>query len=309
MNKRIFPGLALGAAALLALTACGGGKSGGNPLQQGGGASAGGGTVTVGSANFPEAVLLGEIYAQALEAKGIKVTRKLNIGSRELLVPQVQSGAITVEPDFNGNLLGYLDKAATATSTDDVNAALKAKLPASLEILDSAKAEDKDSVNVTQQTAAKYHLTSIADLASAAGTLTIGGPPEFKTRQQGIVGLKAVYGLTFKQFTSLDTGGPITVAALKQGSVQAADLFTTDPSIAANHFVTLTDPKNLFSSQNVTPLAYKAGLSAAGTAALNAVSAKLDTPTLAALDKKVITDKDDAADVAKDWLASAGLNK
>lgn len=304
--KRIVYGVAAGVAALVTLTACGSG-SGGNPLQ--GNKQASQGTITVGSANFPEAVLLGEIYAQALEAKGLKVTRKLNIGSRELIYPQVSNGGLTVVPEYNGNLLGYLDKSANATTTDSVNAALKAKLPSSLEILDSAQAQDKDSVNVTKATADRYHLSSLTDLTPVAGQLTIGGPPEFKTRQQGILGLQSVYGLNFKQFTSLDTGGPITVAALKQGSVQAADLFTTDPSIAANGFVSLADPKSLFSSQNVTPLVNKAGVNDTAVAALNAVSAKLDTATLATLDKKVISDKADADQVAKDWLASVGLNK
>ena len=105
----------------------------------------------------------------------------------------------------------------------------------------------------------------------------IGGPPEFKTRADGIVGLKKIYGLTFKQFQPLDEAGPVTVAALKSGKVQAADLFTTDPSIILNKFVVLQDPKNLFAAQNVTPLVCKKGATPTTVAALNAVSAKLTT--------------------------------
>jgi osmoprotectant transport system substrate-binding protein len=158
---RIVRGAVLGVVAALALAACGGGgggKGGGNPLDQ---KSGGAGSVVVGSANFPESQLLGELYAQALEAKGVKVTRKFNIGSREVYYDQVKSGAITVMPEYNGALLTTsVDKTSTAVTTADVNAGLKAKLPPTLEILDSSKAEDKDSVTVNSQTAQKYNLKS-----------------------------------------------------------------------------------------------------------------------------------------------------
>jgi osmoprotectant transport system substrate-binding protein len=300
---RIMSALA-GAAALVALSACGGGSNS-NPLNSG--ASNAGSTVTIGSANFQENVLLGEIYAQALEAKGVKVKRQFNIGAREIIYGQIKSGSLTVLPEYNGALLAYLDKTATATSTADVNTALKSKLPAELELLDSAAAEDKDSVTVTKDTATTYNLTSLTDLAAVSKKLVLGGPPEFKTRVQGVVGLKSTYGVEFKEFKSLDTAGPITVAALKKGDVQAANLFTTDPSIPSNNFVVLQDPKSLFSSQNVTPLVNKAGVSDTVRSALNAVSTKLDTTTLAELDKKVISDKQDQETVAKDWLKAQGL--
>ena len=166
---RIVRGAALGVVVALALSACGGSdkKGGGNPLDQK--TAGGGGSVVVGSANFPESQLLGEVYAQALEAKGVKVTRKFNIGSREVYYDQVKSGAITVMPEYNGALLTTsVDKTSTAVTTADVNAALKAKLPPALAILDSSQAEDKDSVTVNPQTATKYNLKSIADLKSAA---------------------------------------------------------------------------------------------------------------------------------------------
>jgi osmoprotectant transport system substrate-binding protein len=290
--------------ALVALAGCGGSKND-NPLNNSGGA--GGGQVVVGSANFPENVLLGEIYAQALEAKGVKVERKFNIGAREVIYDQIKSGGLTVLPEYNGALLAYLDKNAKATSTDEVNSALKSTLPSGLEILDSSAAEDKDSVTVTKETAQKYSLKSIPDLAPVAKDLILGGPPEFKTRVQGVVGLKDTYGVVFKEFKSLDTAGPITVAALKKGDIQAANLFTTDPAVPANGFVVLDDPKSLFSAQNVTPLVNTKGVNDTARQALNAVSAKLDTTTLAELDKKVITDKQDADAVAKQWLQQVGL--
>jgi osmoprotectant transport system substrate-binding protein len=293
-----------GAAALVALSACGGGSKS-NPLT---GASGNSSTVTIGSANFQENVLLGEIYAQALEAKGVKVTRQFNIGAREIIYDQIKSGNLSILPEYNGALLAYLDKTATATGTSDVNAALAAKLPPTLQLLDSAPAEDKDSVVVTSATASKYNLKTLADLAPVAKNLVLGGPPEFKTRTQGVVGLASTYGVNFKEFKSLDTAGPITVAALKKGDVQAANLFTTDPAVPENGFVVLTDPKNLFSSQNVTPLVNKSKINDTVTGALNALSAKLDTTTLAELDKKVISDKQDVETVAKDWLKAQGLS-
>jgi osmoprotectant transport system substrate-binding protein len=308
---RIVRGAALGAVLALAISACGGSgdKGGGNPLDQktdGGGA----GSVTVGSANFPESQLLGELYAQALEAKKIKVTRKFNIGSREVYYGQVKSGAITVMPEYNGALLTTsVDPKSTAVTTDEVNAALKAKLPSTLAMLNSSQAEDKDSVTVNPQTAQKYNLKSIADLKPVAGRLTIGGPSEFKTRQQGLVGLQSKYGLKFKKFQPFDANAQTTlVKLLKNDKIQAADLFTTDPTISANKFVVLQDPQNVFSAQNVTPLIYKSGVNAAAQAALNAVSAKLTTQDLLAMMTRVVGDKDDPETVAKDWLSKAGLS-
>jgi osmoprotectant transport system substrate-binding protein len=292
------------ALALLALTACGGDDdSGDDPLS----GSSESGTVTVGSANFPENVLLAEIYAQALEAKDVKVKRQLNIGAREVIYKQLESGALSVLPEYNGALLSYLDKTATATATADVDAALKTKLPSGLEILEPAKAEDKDSVVVTKATADKYSLKSLADLKSVAKDLVVGGPPEFKTRVQGLVGLKDKYGVEFKEFKSLDVAGPITVSALKKGDVQAANLFTTDPAVTANDFVVLDDPQVLFGAQNVVPLVNTKAVDAKSKEALNAVSAKLDTPTLADLLNQVVTDKKDPETVAKDWLSKQGL--
>lgn len=293
---RVIRGAAVALLALVLLPACGGGSSSGSSK-----------TITVGSANFPENVLLAEMYAQALEAKKVKVNRKFNIGARELIYKQISSGGLSVLPEYNGALLAYLDKNDSSTSTDQVNAALKAKLPSQLEILDSAKAEDKDSLNVTKATADKYSLKSIDDLKSSASSLVLGGPPEFKTRRQGLVGLKDLYGLDFKEFRSLDTAGPVTVAALEKGDIQVANLFTTDPAIAVNNFVVLDDPKNLFSSQNVTPLVYKSAVNDTARNALNALSAKLDTPTLTQLMRKVAVDKQDPEKVATDWLKSAGL--
>ncbi|WP_155059338.1 ABC transporter substrate-binding protein [Streptomyces blattellae] len=279
-----------------------------NPLAED---QADGDTVVVGSNNFAESILLADIYGEALKAKGIKVEYKPNIGSRETTYGMLKNGSITVLPEYNGSLLAYLDPEAEQTSVEAVGSAVESKLDSKLTLLEPSPAEDKDSVTVNAETAEKYDLTAsstLADLKDVAPEMVIGGSPEFQTRQQGLVGLKDVYGLEFKSFKALDAGGPLTTAALKDNTVQAADIFTTDPNITKEKFVVLQDPENLFGFANVTPLAYKSGLSQEGIDALNAVSAKLDTKTLLDLDSQVQLDNKDPLDVAKSWLKTAGLN-
>ncbi|MFJ8193216.1 ABC transporter substrate-binding protein [Streptomyces sp. NPDC096094] len=278
-----------------------------NPLA---GEKAEAGTVVVGSNNFAESTLLADIYGEALKAKGLKVTYKHNIGSRETTYGLMKNGSVTVLPEYNGALLAYLDSAAEQKSTEAVNTAAKAKLDKELTLLESSPAENKDSVSVNAETAKKHGLTAestLADLKDIAPDLVIGGSPEFQTRQQGLKGLESVYGLKFKSFKALDAGGPLTQSALTKNTVQAADIFTTDPTIIKEKFVVLKDPENLFGYANVTPLVHKESLSQEGVDTLNAVSAKLDTKTLLDLDAQVQLDKKDPLDVAKEWLESAGL--
>jgi osmoprotectant transport system substrate-binding protein len=280
-------------------------SSGSNPLS-GGSAS---GSVVVGSANFPESELLAEVYAIALQDKGVKATTKLNIGDREVYYPQVVKGAITIFPEYNGALLsGEVDPTSTAKTTAAVDAALTAKLPASLEILNPAPAQDSDALTVTAATAAKYHLKSIADLKPYASTWVLGAPSEFTTRPDGIPGLKANYGLTFKSFDPLDESGPLTLAALTGGKVQVADVFTTTPQIITDHLVSLSDPKANFAAQNVIPLVYKADATSTITSTLNQISAALTTSALLQMDNAVITDKQDYSTVATAFLKTIGIS-
>jgi osmoprotectant transport system substrate-binding protein len=295
------------AAALMATSACG--NSGDDPLATSSTSSSGGGagTIKVGSADFPESALLAEIYAGALEAKGIKVTKNLNIGAREAYIPALQDGSIDLIPEYTGVLRDYFKKGQTGTDSEAVYTELKASVPATLTVLDKSAAEDKDALVMKKSKADQLGVKSIADLAGKAGQLTVGGPPEWKTRDTGIPGFKKIYGLEFKQFRPLDAGGPLTLAALKNGQIDAGDLFTTDPSIAANDLVALEDPKNMYAAQNVVPLITKSKSNPAIEGALNAVSAKLDTATLAALLKEVVVDKKDADAVAKEFLTKNGL--
>ncbi|MCD7437223.1 ABC transporter substrate-binding protein [Streptomyces lincolnensis] len=306
-NHPVVAAVALAAAAAL-LAGCGSSDDTSDPLA---GDKAEGGTVVVGGNNFPESTLLADIYGEALKAKGIKVEYKLNIGSRETTYGLLKNGSVTVLPEYNGSLLSYLDPKAEQASVAAVNAAAKAKLDSKLTLLESAPAEDKDSVSINAETAKKYSLTAestLDDLKDIAPEMVIGGSPEFQTRHQGLLGLKSEYGLEFKSFKALDAGGPLTQAALAKNTVQAADIFTTDPTISKENFVVLKDPKNLFGFANVTPLVYKSGLSKEGVAALNAVSAKLDTKTLLDMDVQVQLENKDPLDVAKAWLKTNGLD-
>ena len=305
--------LAGAVAVSLALSACG---SSSDPLASSSSASsaaassgasesgAATGTITIGSANFPENATLANIYAEALKAKGIDVATNLNIGERAVYIKALQDGSIDLVPEYSGVLLQHFDKTATAVSSEDVFTALQAATPAGLKVLAQSEAQNKDSIAVTKATAETNNLKSIADLTPVASTFVLGGPPEFATRPTGIPGLKEKYGLTFKEFKPLDVGGPLTVAALTSDQIQAGNLFTTDPAIAANEFVVLEDPNNLFAAQNVLPLINADKASPEVTEVLDAVSAKLTTDTLIELNTKVQVDKEDSAQVAQEWVSA-----
>lgn len=305
-SKKLLGLAALTATGALVLTACG---SGGDPMSTSAtaGASSAADTITVGSANFTESQLLATIYAEALKAKGVKVKTRLNIGSRETYIPALKDGSIDLLPEYTGALLQYFDPKTKASSPAEVSAALTKALPSGISALKQSTAEDKDVLAVTQKTATAHDLTTISDLAPVAGTMALGAPPEWKTRVNGVVGLKNVYGLSFKKFVSLDAGGPLTLAAITNNQVQVGDLTSTDPAIAKNKLVTLKDDKNLFLAENILPVINKDKVTPTVTSTLNAVSAALTTEGLMELNGKVAK-LDDMSDVAKAWLTSAGLS-
>ena len=295
MKTRLTTALAVGALGLT-LAACGGDPTEGDKSASD--------TITIGSAAFPENEIIAEIYAQALEDKGIKVKKKLNIGAREAYIPALKNGEIDLLPEYTGNLLTYLDKSATATSAEDVEAALGDALPENLTILDAAPAEDKDSLNVTADFSKKEGVKSIADLKKVKG-LKLAANPEFKERSYGIPGLEKVYGITGVKFTAIsDSGGPATLKALLDGKVDVADIYSTTPSIIANKLVTLEDPKSLIAAQNVVPLINEKKASAKVEEVLNAVSKALTTEELLELNEKNQgEDKTAPAALAKEWVA------
>jgi osmoprotectant transport system substrate-binding protein len=297
---------AVAAISALALTACGGG--GGNPLSSGStGSAAPADTIKIGSANFVESQIVAAIYAQALQAKGVKVETTPPIGSRETYYPALQDGSIDLIPEYTGTLLQYIKKDATETEPDAVYTALQAALPQTLTVLQKSAAEDRDAVVVTRATATQYNLRTMDDLAPVCGQLAFGGPPEFQTRPDGIPGIQKSYNCTFKEYRSLDTG-TLTATGLKDGTVQAADIFSTDSSIALNDFVVLDDPKSNFAAQNVVPLITKAKATPQVTEVLDAISAKLTTQGLTDLNAEAASDtKPSAETVAKSWLTANGL--
>ncbi|MDO9380171.1 MAG: ABC transporter substrate-binding protein [Nocardioidaceae bacterium] len=298
----------LGAALAVGLTlsACGGGGDD-DAFSSGGGDDD---TVTLGSANFPESELLMEIYAGALEAQGIRTRTQPNIGSREIYLKALEDGSIDLIPEYNGALLAALQTEVPEdlTSTEAVDAALQKVLPEGTETLTPSAAEDKDSLTVTAATAQEYDLSTISDLVPVAPELVVGAGPEFGERFQGIEGLKSVYGIEFKQFRPLDVGGPLTVSALKDGSIDVGNIFTTDSSITTEDFTVLEDDKNLYSSQNVLPLIRSSKASDEVTETLDAVSAALTTENLTAALARVQVDKDAPATVAEQFLADQDLD-
>ena len=304
MNKRtILSALAVSSA--LALSGCGGG---GDPLSSGGdNTGSSGSQIIVGSADFTESQLIGSIYSQALQAAGVDVKEQFNIGSREVYIAALKDGSIDLIPEYSGALLKYLDEKSTASTTEAVQAELATKLPAGISMLTSSPAEDKDVLAVTQATADKYKLKTFSDLKPYAGELVLGGPPEWKTRVNGVIGLRDVYGLNFKDFVTLDAGGTLTMTALTNGQIQVGDLFSTDPGLVSNHLVALEDDKSLFAAENVVPVIKTAKQTDTIKKTLDAVSAKLTTQDLISMNAEAATGTN-LADIAKKWLDNAGIS-
>ncbi len=297
-------------AALLVLVTAACGSS--NPL--GGGEISGDlKSIIVGSADFPESKIIAEIWAQSLEANGFTVRRQFGIGSRETYIPAVRDHSIDLIPEYTGNLLQYFDKTTKVTTPDAVLLALFRVLPGDLSILNPSPAEDKDTVAVSSDTAKKWNLKSIADLAAHSPEVKFGAPSEFLNRAEGIPGLKAKYGLDVapNNFIAIsDGGGPATVKALVDGTVTAADIFSTSPAIKKNNLVVLEDPKNNFLAANVIPLLSSQKKSDEIKKVLDAVSAKLTTDDLIELNTATEGNSGvDPDEAARKWVQDNGFDK
>ncbi|MET4542141.1 MULTISPECIES: ABC transporter substrate-binding protein [Micrococcaceae] len=302
--KKYLTGFTLAAVAAITLSACGGG----DPMSSSNTAAAGasGDSIIVGSADFPESQLIAKIYAEALKAKGVEVTEKPSIGSREVTIPALKDGSIDLMPEYGGALLQYLDSATKAVSSEDVAKELTTKIPAGLAVLTASEAEDKDVLTVKKEIADQYKLKTIEDLQPVAKELVLGGPPEWKTRLNGVAGLKSVYNLEFKEFSALDAGGPLTLNALLSGQVQVADLFSTDPALAENNLVALEDNKNLFLSENIVPVINEKKSTDTIKETLDKVSAALTTEDLIKMNGRVAK-FEDIGEIAKEWLKTKNL--
>ena len=302
--KRTMITMAAVAASALALAACGSAESvGGNTST--GGSENGSTTLIVGSQDYYSNEIIAEAYAQALEGAGFTVDRQLRTGQREVYMPEIEAGAIDVFPEYTGNLLQYLDADATARSTDEVYAALQTALPSGLRALEQAPATDQDSYVVTADFAAAHSLASIGDLASA-GTLTLGGNSELQTRPYGPTGLSQTYGVTVGFTPIEDSGGPLTVKALKDGDIQLANIYSSDPALADGTLKVLDDPKGLFLASHVVPLA-SSRVSDQAAAVINRVSAAMDAQDLVEMNRASTVDQKSASQIAREWLISEGL--
>jgi osmoprotectant transport system substrate-binding protein len=294
--------LAVVAVSLLAVAGCGGQEA----LQEGGGGGSSG--FVVGSANFPEQLILGNMYADVVEDQGVKVERRLNLGTRDVVFPSLESGELTLVPEYNGALLAYLSKGESdVTSPEETTEELKAELPKGLIALQASEAQDKDALVVTPETAKKYDLKTTSDLAPVADKLIVGGPPEMPDRPDGLPGLKRVYGIEFEEFKPLDAGGPLTTEALANGDIDVGRFFTSQGLIDARGWVVLEDDKELSPAQNIIPIIRKQDSSGKIEDALNRLSATLTTEDLKKLNRRVEVDKEDPEVVAKDYLKQKGL--
>lgn len=293
---KITAALAVGA---LALTGCGGDPLDTEESTSGGTGDAG--SIIVGSADFPESQIIAKIYALALAEIGMNVEERPGIGSREVYMVALQDGSIDLVPEYTGALLRYLDTDSTETEFDEVMSALDESLPEGIVYLDPSDAQDSNALAVTAETAEEYGLETFSDVTEHAADWKIGGPPEWKERQNGIVGLRDVYGMEFGEFVTLDAGGPLSVSALQNGQVEVANIFTTSPVLAEGEIVALEDDKSLFAVEHVLPVAQESKLTDEAREVLNTISAAMTTEQLIEMNSQ-----SDAGlpieQIAQEWL-------
>ena len=316
MTRHLRPSGSLSLALLapvLLLAACTVG--GGPPPPQYAGPAGGGSSsaITVASFNFPESEVVAEIYGQALRKAGFQVEVFRGLGPRELLEPALARGLIDLVPEYAGSALQFLtlgrERAFGLGSTH--RALAKALAPHGLVALDAAPAQDTNAIVVTRATSRRYGLRTISDLFDVAPRLTLGGPQECPTRELCLLGLERRYGLHFKApFWTLDTGGPVTLQALRTGDIDVALLFSTDPNIERYHLVVLADDRRLQPAENITPVIRSQTLSRFGPRVrwtIDAVSARLTTETIRTLNGDIVRSGASARTVAASWLESQGL--
>jgi osmoprotectant transport system substrate-binding protein len=304
---RAVAAVALTLVVALAAAGCGDDDDDVESSGQGGG---GGTSVTIASANFSENVMLASMYAQALEARGYKVTEKFNLGNRELIYTALEQGQVDIVPEYVGTALEFLNKGAgEATGDPDATAAKLRERFADkgVSVLQVSPAADQNAFAVTKATADKYSLTTLSDLAKVSKELTLGGPPECPERPFCIPGLKDTYGIEFADFRSLDAGGPKTKEALEAGDIDVGLVFSSDGAVVAKNFVVLEDDKGLQTADNIVPIVRTDVLDDTIESVLDDISAKLTTDTLQDLNKRADIDKEDPDALAEEWLRDNGF--
>jgi len=283
------------AAAALLVAACGGSTPGTTSK----------GTLTVGGFNFPESDILAQLYGQGLAHAGYDVKYKLDLGTRAVVVPALQSGQIDLYPGYAASELEYLNKGKGEASpdpvatTDKLNTYLK---DIGAQALTPSAAFDGNAYAVTKANAAKYSLTKLSDLAPVASQLVFGAGPECKTYKYCLPGLMSVYGLHFKNTLTLDTDGPATRAAFKNGTIQVGLVFSTDADLDQLGLVVLQDDKHMIAADNVVPVIRTQKATDEVKNLLNKIDAGLTTTDLFAMNGKVSLQHQDADAVAKAYL-------
>src|SRR5437868_6678705 len=275
----------VGAAVLvLALVAGACGKSGGG-AKKSSATTANKGTLTIGGFNFSESSILAAIYGKALQSKGYTVSFRNNLGSREIVEPALLKGDIDAYITYAATELTFLKGAATPDVQTTVTRLKDAYTPKGISVLDASQAIDANAYAVTKATADKDHLSKMSDLAPYASQMTLGGPPECPTRPFCLPGLEKTYGLKFKSFKPLDSGGPLSKNALANGDVDIALIFSSDGAVAARNFVILEDDKHLQDADNIVPVIRTPKLTGEITDVWNSISSKLTTTDLVAMNK------------------------
>lgn len=308
MKRRAFLFIG-GVAAAVPIVGCGANQ---NPLgpqgtpgaQAPGGA---GGAVAVGSANFTESMVLAELYAQAMAARGVDASTRPGIGSREVYLRALRDGSIQAVPEYSGNLLQYLDPENPASRPEQIQQALIQVVGPQLAVLDAARASNQDVYCVTRAYADANGLASLADLPEVASNAILGGPAELRDRPYGPPGLEAIYGATFREFRTYDSLA-VKVRDLTSNTIQVATFFTTDAAIRDNDLVMLEDPELMILPQQVIPLVRQdMATNAAAVEAINSVQAQLTTDDLTTMNKRVDTDRLSPAQAAEEWLGAKNL--
>ena len=296
---------------LISLTAAGCGSSGGSKTTTAKGPGAGKPPISFGTKNFPESFLLGELYAQALRAKGFRVNLKSDVGATEIIYRALTLGTLDAYPEYTGILRTVIGgKSAHASSAADAyRQARQVAAREGIAMLDPTPFVDRDVLAVKPAFASRYHVRSIPDLAKVPRAVRISGAPEFRTRVEGYVGLRDVYGLRNIAFRPHRIG--TQYAALDAGDVDAADVFTTDGQLTSTSaYVVLRDPKNLFGFQNEAPLVRQKVLDMEGPAfadTLNAVSKVLTTQVMRQMNASVALRGESPTTVADGFLRAHHL--
>lgn len=267
-------------------------------------------TIRVGSKDFTEQFILGEMYAQVLEHQGLRVERKLNLGGTPVAQAGLISRQIDLYPEYTGTALLTVLKQPVSSDPQQVYQTVADTYRRKFDLvwLQAAPMNNTQALVMTPTGAEKYGIQTISDLAAKAGQLTLIGPAEFEVREDGLPGLQRVYGnFQFKDFIPVDPG--LRYQALREGKADVAVGFGTDGEISAFNLVVLADDKNLFPPYQVAPVVRQEILAANPQVreSLNALAPKLTTETMRRLNYQVSGEQQEPAAVAQAFLRQSGL--